>query len=282
MRKHYFISGLPRAGSTLLCNILAQNPLFYVSPATSGCHDVLFGIRNQWDRLVEHQAEGVNYAQLNRVMSSALDAYHNTDKSVVFDKGRGWLSLMEMLEFIKADEPKIIVPVRDLAEILASFEMLWRRSTGKTQWAFEASDYFKAQTVEGRCDIWSGQGQPVGLAYNRVKDAMGRGKTENMFFLEFEDLTNNPKESMDRMYDFLGEKRFSHNFDHVEQVTSEDDVNVHRIPGLHSIRTKVEPVPRKAEEVLGPQLASRYYNLELWRPARAGGQQVPASGLVAS
>jgi sulfotransferase len=265
MRKHYFISGLPRSGSTLLCNIMAQNPRFYVSPATSGCHDVLFNIRNQWDRLVEHQAEGVNYAQLNRVLSAAMDAYHNTDKQVVVDKGRGWLSLVEMVEFIKGEPPKIIVPVRDLAEVLGSFEMLWRKSTGKTQWAFESNDYFKAQTVEGRCDIWSGQGQPVGLAYNRVKDAIARGRTDCLLFVEFDELTRNPKSSLDHIYDFLGEERFEHNFDHVEQVTSEDDVNVHRIPGLHSIRTKVEPVPRKAEEVLGPHLAARYYNLELWR-----------------
>jgi sulfotransferase len=268
MRKHYFISGMPRSGSTLLCNIMAQNPRFYVSPATSGCHDVLFNIRNQWDRLVEHQAEGVNYDQLRRVLSSALDAYHTTDKEVVVDKGRGWLSLMEMVEFIKGEKPKMIVPVRDLAEILSSFEMLWRKSTGKTQWAFESADYFKAQTVEGRCDIWAEQGQPVGLAYNRLKDAISRGKTDCMLFVEFRDLTRDPAKTMERIYDFLGEEKFTHDFDNVEQVTAEDDVNVHRIPGLHTIRPKVEPVPRMAEEVLGTQLASKYYKLEIWRSVR--------------
>lgn len=210
----------------------------------------------------------MNYDQLKRVLSASLGAYHNTDKDVVFDKGRGWLSLIEMVEFIKGEKPKIIVPARDLAEILASFEMLWSKSTGKTQWAFEASDYFKAQTVEGRCDIWAGQSQPVGLAYNRVKDAISRGKSESLLFVEFDDLTRDPGASMNRIYEFLGEERFGHDFNNVEQVTSEDDVNVHRIPGLHSIRSKVEPLPRKSEQVLGSQLASRYYNLELWRGAK--------------
>ena len=40
---------------------------------------MLFNIRNQWDRLIEHQAEGVVYAQLRGVMRAALDAYHMTD-----------------------------------------------------------------------------------------------------------------------------------------------------------------------------------------------------------
>lgn len=265
MKTHYFISGLPRAGSTLLCNILAQNPKFYVSPATSGCHDVLFNIRNQWDRLIEHQAEGVNYDQLRRVMVASLDAYHNTDKTTVIDKGRGWLSLMEMMEFIKGGPVKVIVPVRDVCEILASFEVLWRKSTGMTQWAFEQADYFKAQTVEGRCDIWAGNGQPVGLAYNRVKDALSRGYGKSMLFVEFDDLTRDPASAMRKIYDFLGEDSFEHNFANVEQVTKEDDVNVHRIPGLHSIRPVVSPVPKRAMEVLGPALVQKYANSEVWR-----------------
>lgn len=265
MKTHFFISGLPRAGSTLLCNILAQNPRFFVSPATSGCHDVLFGIRNQWDRLIEHQAEGVNYDQLRGVMRAALNAYHVTDKPVVIDKGRGWLSLIEMLEFIKGEPAKIIVPVRDIAEILASFEQLWRKSTGQSQWAFEQSDYFKAQTVEGRCDIWANHSQPVGLAYNRVKDALSRGYGHSLLFVEFDDLTQFPGKTMDRIYAFLGEAPFAHNFQHVEQVTREDDVNVHRIPDLHTIRPVVAPVPKRALQILGHELVQRYSNLEIWR-----------------
>ena len=266
MRTHYYISGMPRAGSTLLCNILAQNPNFYVSPTTSGCHDVLLGIRNQWDKLVEHRAEGASYAQLNRVLLAVMNSYHNTDKPVVIDKGRGWLSLIEMIEFIKGNPPKIIVPVRGVAEIMASFETLWRGSTGMTQWDFEASDYAKAQTTEGRCDIWAGPSQPIGMAYNRVKDAIVRAKPGTLLFVEFDDLTSEPSKTMERIYSFLGEPNFSHDFDNANQYTMEDDINIHRIPGLHSIRSKVAPVPHRARSVLGVQLSDKYNGSELWRP----------------
>ena len=265
MKTHYFISGLPRAGSTLLCNILAQNPKFYVSPATSACHDILFNIRNQWDKLTEHQAEGVDYDQLRRVLAAALNAYHTTDKTTVIDKGRGWLSLIELAEFTTGVPVKILVPVRDLAEIFASFELLWRKTSGQTQWSFEQSEYFKAQTVEGRCDIWAGASQPVGLAYNRVKDALARGYHDRLLFVEFDDLTQRPRATLERIYAFLGEEPFTHDVMRVEQVTREDDVNVHRIPGLHTIRPHVQPVPRRALEVLGPELLQKYSNLELWR-----------------
>lgn len=265
MKKFYFISGLPRSGSTLLCNILAQNNELFVSKATSGCHDVLFNVRNQWDKLVEHQAEGVDYNQLKRVLNSILNNYHSTDKNIIIDKGRGWLSIIEMLQFVTGTTPKIIVPVRNLSEILSSFEKLWRNSTGQSQWNFESSDYFKAQTVEGRCDIWASAGQPVGLAYNRVKDSISRGFKNDLLFLEFDDLTSKPAQTLKMVYDYLELPYYNHNFNNVEQYTQEDDEAVHRIPNLHKIRPTVVPVAHDSYKILGKFLVDKYSNLELWR-----------------
>ena len=45
MARFHFISGLPRSGSTLLQNILSQNPRFYCSP-TSGLFDLLYNARD--------------------------------------------------------------------------------------------------------------------------------------------------------------------------------------------------------------------------------------------
>lgn len=264
MKQFFFISGLPRSGSTLLCNILAQNPEVHVSKATSGLHDVLFNIRNQWDRLIEHQAEGTDYERLRRVLRGVFENYHDTEKSVIIDKGRGWLSLIEMAEFALGCEIKILSPVRDVAEILASFENLWRKTTGKSQWSFESNDYMLSQTVAGRCEIWSRRDQPVGLAYNRVNDAISRGHAGKIKFIEFDDLTSSPSSVMAGIYKFLDMDYFSHDFSNIAQYTREDDENVHRIEGLHSIRPKVAPVPKSARAVLG-SVAEKYRNLETWR-----------------
>lgn len=265
MKTFIFISGLPRAGSTLLCNILAQNPQFYVSKATSGCHDILFNIRNQWDNLVEHKAEGVDYNQLKRVLQSVLNNYHTTDKNIIIDKGRGWLSLLEMTQFILGYTPKVLVPVRDLTEIFSSFEKLWRKNTGQTQWNFEKEDYFKSQTVEGRCDIWAKNDQPIGLAYNRIKDVISRGFKDQLRFIEFDNLTNRPHETIQQVYNYLGLPYYQHNFTNIKQVTKEDDEGVHRIPDLHTIRSDVLPVPHDSTEILGSELVNKYKNLEIWR-----------------
>jgi len=257
----HFISGLPRSGSTLLCNILAQNPRFDVT-STSGILDVLFSVRNQWNNLIEFKASP-NEAAKVRVLRAMLDAYHaDTDRPVVFNKSRGWLAYLEMAELILERPAKVLVPVRDLRDVLASFEKLWRRQAATAQIGQEAQNYFDWQTVEGRCQVWSRIDQPVGLAYNRIKDALQRGYGDRLHFVEFEQLTKNPKRALENVYEFLGEEPFEHDFGHVAQLTHEDD-EIFGFRGLHHIRQKVEPMEPQWPKILGPT-ADTYQGQELW------------------
>ncbi len=257
----YFLGGLPRSGSTLLCNLLAQNPRFHATH-TSGCMDVMFGVRNNWDGLIEHQAHPDEETK-RRVLRAILDAYYaDVEKPVVVDKCRGWVSLLEMAEWALGEKAKVLVPVRDLRDVLASFEKLWRANANGGQMASEGENYFDFQSVEGRCAHWCRKDQPVGLAYNRIRDALQRGFGNRMHFVRFEKLTSAPRETMDAIYAFLGEEPFAHNFDHVEQVTWEDD-RVHGFRDLHTIRPRVEPVPPSWPLVLGPA-ADHYLNDSFW------------------
>src|SRR3989344_7196739 len=93
----HFIAGLPRSGSTLLCNILAQNPRFYTT-GTSGIMDVMFNVRNTWDNLIEFKASPNPEGKL-RVLRGILENFYSPiSQPIIFDKCRGWLSLLEMAE----------------------------------------------------------------------------------------------------------------------------------------------------------------------------------------
>lgn len=46
----HLMAGLPRSGSTLMCNILNQNPRFHAT-STSGILDIVLTIRNQWENV---------------------------------------------------------------------------------------------------------------------------------------------------------------------------------------------------------------------------------------
>jgi sulfotransferase len=256
MKAVHFISGMPRSGSTLLCNILAQNPRFHCTH-TSGCMDVLFGVRNSWDKLIEHRAHPEPQTK-KAVLRAILNAYYaNIEKPVVLDKCRGWVAYIEMAEEILAAKAKILVPIRPLPDILASMERLHRETSKTRQPPAEAENYFQFQTQEGRCEYWCQGSNVVGLAHNRIKDAVQRGFRDRMHLVKFDELTRDPAGTLQRIYEFLGETPFKHDFDNVEQVTQEDD-SLHGYVDLHTIKRKVVYTPSRAAEIIGRELVKKY------------------------
>ncbi len=262
-KKIHFISGLPRSGSTLLCNILNQNPKFHAT-STSGILEIILSIRNQWENVAELRASP-NKAGKAAVINNILHNYVSIIKRpVYFDKSRAWIAYIELAEAILGEKVKILVPVRKITDILSSFENLYRKNAHEWQFPQEKSHFFEWQTVDGRAGIWMRNDQPVGIAYNRIRDAISRGYGDRLLFMEFDHLTNNPKETMDAVYDFLEEDSFKHNFNKVKQVTQEDD-DIHGIPGLHIIRSKVAPVPDHGDTLIGPEAYARFDDAQFWR-----------------
>jgi len=264
-KEYIFLGGLPRSGSTLLCNIFAQNSDFHVSKCTSALHSIITLLKNNWANCIEHKAEGISYERLRACQMALLNAYYQTDKKIIIDKSRNWIGDIEMLEFILQKKAKIIATVREVREVLASFESLYRKMNAKTQWGFRPEDLIKSKTTEGRCDIWASATEPVGFCFNMIKDALAKGQSDRILFVEMDALTHNPEYTMSKIYEFIGKPSFIHNFNNVEQYTKEDDVLAYNIESLHDIRSKVEPVPRKSELILGVELHNKLVNQEIWR-----------------
>lgn len=243
-KRIYFLAGLPRSGSTLLANILAQHPHVYVTP-TSGIVDMLVQVRNAWDRNDAFQAADRKLSEeiKERVLRAMLQAYFaHTDRPICIDKNRYWAEFLEMAAALVGgrDKVKVIVTVRDLRDVLASFERLYRKTSALGQIHQEANLALKFKTALGRVETFIDDAQPVGRAYNAIRDAVTRGWLDRLHFVDYEDLTRRPQETLAGIYRFLGEAGSEHDFSNVEQVTFEDDF-VYGFKDLHQIRCKVEP-----------------------------------------
>lgn len=146
---------------------------------------------------------------------------------------------------------------------MSSFEKLWRKNAPYIQNPQAQEDYFQFQTVAGRANMNLRSGQPTGLAYNRVVDAINRGFADRLFFVDFDDLTRDPEEIMKKIYEFLNEPFYKHDFENVEQVTFEDD-SVHGMRDLHKIRSKIAPVESDWNKIIGVQFAN-LEKLNFWK-----------------
>lgn len=245
-KRIYFLAGLPRSGSTLLANILAQHPQIHVTP-TSGLVDMLVQVRNGWDRNDAFQAMERKLSERVKcnVLRAMLQAYFShVERPICIDKNRYWAEFLEMgAELVGGrDRVKVLVTVRDLRDVVASFESLYRKTSALGQLPQEANMALKFKTALGRAEVFIDDAQPVGRAYNAIRDAVTRGWKDRMHFIDYEDLTRRPKQTLEGVYRFLGEPAHEHDFQHVEQVTLEDDF-VYGFKDLHVIRPKVEPLP---------------------------------------
>ena len=260
----FYQSSLPRAGSTLLQNILAQNPSFYVTP-TSGLLELIFGARLNYTNSAEFKAQDVSaMKQAFLAFSRAgMEAYFSslTERPYVVDKSRGWGVHFDLLQMIFGTDPKIVCLVRDLRQILASMEKKFRINPDKSR-SIENHANLSGTTTLKRALI-NLQSVPVGLALDRLLEVHQRGWNKKMLFLRFEDLTAQPAATLRRVYEYFEVPAFEHDFERVQQFTEEDD-QVFGIPGLHDIRPKVEPMALDYAGVLGRDAVRHVENHYAW------------------
>lgn len=251
--KIIFNSSMPRACSTLLQNIFAQNPNFYATP-TDGLIELLDGGRQRFTDSVEFKAsmdQDLSLQSWRNFCRGGMQGYCNTltDKPNIVLKGRGWKGNIDWVENFMGEKPIMFCMVRNLKSIAASFEKLHRKNPDKTsQWLINYEN--RGTTVYKRVDMYLNN-IPVSISLDRIQEIHEMGSEQKIMFIRAEDLASKPDEIMNEIYDILGLERYNHNFNNIEQITKENDV-IHALDNdLHTIRNKVEPLIDNYQEIIG-------------------------------
>ena len=250
VKKVFYNSSLPRSGSTLIQNILAQNPKIYSSP-TSGLYGFIDASRTIYSTSPEFKAQDEQKMETayKGFLKSGVYGYYNaiTDRPYVIDKCRAWKSESDFINFFDP-KPKIICMVRDLRGVFASMEKKYRKNPqlnlGTSDW-----NVLRGTNSNKRLEHFSNT-PPVGSAIDRLYDSILMGTHINVLFIKYEDLIQNPIKELKRIYSYLELPYYEHDFNNVEQITQEDDT-VHGVFGDHTIRKKVEYTEPDFKEVLG-------------------------------
>jgi sulfotransferase len=230
----FFNSSMPRAGSELLQVILHQNPMIYASP-TSPLLEYQFAARQNFN-LPEVQAQPqqlMESAFLSMCQGMAVSYYSAiTDRPFIIDKNRGWLHYYEWVAQWNPN-PKMICMVRDLRSIIASMEKVFRKNRHLPTGPDNPSQ-MQNLTVHERAQHWLST-QPIGLALQRTYDAFQRGVGSQVLFVRYEDLIQQPEQTMLQVYQYLELDPFVHAFDRIEKTVAEND-KVFGPYGSHQIK----------------------------------------------
>jgi sulfotransferase len=245
-----FNSSLPRSGSTLLQNILAQNPSIYCSP-TSGVIELLYAARQNFTNLNEFKLDPDQESMKRGWLSFCRSAIHGwysgiTDKPIACDKSRGWMYYWNWLIQFMPDA-KLICCVRDPVEILASMEALHRKNMHLHDPA-DAPGNAQFVTIDQRVNHWLNS-PPVGLGLMRLKDSIDNGNAKQFHFVRYEDIVSNPEKEMENIYSYLGVQPFKHHYDSMQQTVLENDA-LHGVYGSHKIRPDLGKSKISQKEIL--------------------------------
>jgi len=211
------VSGLPRSGSTLLCNILNQNPNFYAS-STSILPGIVSQAINNWSNSDELKSLLINEKEkavenLRRICRLICQNWHLSNKPIIFDKSRGWTANLLLLREL-FPKSKAIITIRHPLNIIASTEKQHRKSGIVLNGG--------AIPLKERIEGLIGKGGMVTTSMVGTLDIIHR-KVSNVLFIKCEDLTADPKITMIKIYNYLEEKYFDHNFDNIENVATDTD-----------------------------------------------------------
>ena len=218
MKKLHFCGGLPRSGSTVLMNILQQNPRIFTT-GTCALPEILHThilvksrFRESFQAMSIDQADRAVYGLIHGATRGWFEAL--TNKPVVISKNRMWSELFHLY-----DDSKYIVTVRDLRDIVESFEKV--NSKTLALHSFGDRNIFvpamhKHEKYRHYFDESNSLSVPLSTEVPRMMEVFGR-KKNNVLFIRYEDFTKEPIYILKKLYNFLEEDWFEHDLNHIPQ-----------------------------------------------------------------
>lgn len=258
MRQYYFISGLPRSGSTLLSSILKQNPDFYAdisSPVEGLCTTSINLLTGCESNAI------INEERRITLLQHLFDGfYSHIENPIIFDTSRAWTKKTTLLKSL-FPETKILCCVRDIVNILNSFELIFKKNP---LYANTLIPEDLSHHVFSRCDAMMDSKTGI-VTTNWLNLQEGYYANREMIYLvEYEKLCENPEEVIRTIYEFLNLPYYSHDFENLEYSNELFDAACN-LSHLHTVKTKIQK--NTAPLILPPEIIEKYSsaNMEFWK-----------------
>ena len=214
----HFCGGLPRSGSTILMNILQQNPTIFTT-GTCALFEILKDkilIKSRYSESFQamstEQSDKAMYGLIHGATKGWFEAL--TDKPIVISKRHGWSELFHLYP-----NSKFICVVRDLRDIVESFERVNNKLLALHSYS-DNNILTPSMHIHEKYKFYFDSVNAFSASLNyevpRLMEVYKKDPTK-VLFLRYEDLTKDPIYMLKKVYKFLNEPYFDHNFSNIEQ-----------------------------------------------------------------
>ena len=243
MQQLHYCLGLPRTASTLIMNILNENPRIFTSGSCCMPYfvDVCQQRSGEVSEFMALDKDVLNKSYINFLRQGMRGWFEAmTDKPIVFSKSRIWSEWFPTTFAIDPNS-KYLVILRDLRDIICSFEsLLWKhpqvnyRNEETPFYQFSFEKRMKMYCTDGSSNL----GRPLATLPHVMEVAQ---KNPNSFFLcRHEDFNKQPREALQQIYQWLEEPNFEHDFDNIPKSDYYEHDTVYRALVSHKTGTKLK------------------------------------------
>jgi sulfotransferase len=216
MNKLYFLSGAPRTGSKLLASILNQNPLFHLEQTSPLCR-ILWSLKQSFDSEItqnEFFAANKKNKDIEDLFWSIIKNYYkNVGSEYIFDKHGSWTieaNYQMIIKYLNIS-PKIIVTNRNIEDIVKSYVYVYIKNGFSQNYAENILLNLDNRSISPILRPIAGT---IWVQFT---------KNKNYHILSYDDLIENPKKEIDKIYNFLDLKIYGHNYKNIKFLYPENE-----------------------------------------------------------
>ena len=245
------LSGMPRAGSSLLSALFSQNPRIYAGGGDSPMCQIM------WDTYLSYQdkcnrefASNYKHHCLPQIVAAIPHVFYQDicGADIVVDRCRSWTHECNFNLLRGSIDPniKIIVLERPLREVVDSYARLFTKN------------HMGSAVNNVMPELLSPNKEPIVRAMDGIHWVKTWCKAypdqQNYLLVSYDDLVTQPQSTLERIYDFCGwiteeHPMFVHDFSKVV-VKYPVDETVHGLVGQHKVHPKVEKQLYTKEDII--------------------------------
>jgi sulfotransferase len=272
MKEIFFLAGLQRSGATIISQILNQNPNVWVTPA-SPLFTMMKGVfeSHTSPEYIDYQRPDA-MAEVLHEMSQAF--YKDKSAQYIIDKNLNWPTPIgvEMIARYISANIKIICPVRNILDILVSFDSIINAhpdsANNQIDKAVLTNTPANKPLADRRADLLMQEDKDIFACLHNMKYALVPEYRHLFHFVDYDDFITDPEKEINKIYDFLEIPKYNHEFENIVDSSGISRESLTGIKDLHTIRPKVQKVSKRPQDVFLPETIKRYSGLEFWRELR--------------
>lgn len=201
-----YVTGLPRAGSTLMCQLLGHHPQIYSIVHSSPLSQIIDTLRhsisdNQFFLAQADTDFDLAYERLINAYRGFINGWFaETDRPAVADKNRGWLRMIDTVNLLDPGF-RMIVCLRDLRQIFGSAEAQHQKTL-----LLDFPDHMAPYSAFARADALFGPEGVIGGPLKSIENLHDADDElrKRLCYVTFEALANHPVQTMGTVYQWIG------------------------------------------------------------------------------